>query len=209
MKIIAINGSRRRRGNTAHLLTQALDAAKAHGMDTELIHLADYQVEGCRGCEGCRDTYECVIDDDMPRIMDALASCDGVILGSPTYFYNITARMKAFIERLYAEELFDDMDRSIWLSVNEARGGKLAAVIAVCEQNDPADMGMTTDAMKMPLEALGYRVVDTVKVLHLYERGAATQSQTAQQQAQRAGERLAKTLQLRAKVRQRLGVTIE
>lgn len=67
-------------------------------------------------------------------------------------------------------EIFDEEDRSVWLSVNEVLGGKYAVVIAVCEQQNKEDMGFTAEAMSKLLSALGYRVVETVKVLKLLIR---------------------------------------
>ncbi len=71
---------------------------------------------------------------------------------------------------MYCQQVFADNDRGVWSSVNEALGGKYAVVIAICEQNDVKDMGFTAEAMSMPLEALGYRMVETVKVIHLYKK---------------------------------------
>jgi len=200
MKILGIVGSKRKEGNTAALIDNALKSAEANGVDTQIIYLSDYNIQGCNGCEGCKYTCKCVVDDDMQKLYPLILQADAIILGSPTYFYNITSDMKAFIERLYCYEIFDKDDRSVWMSLNEAIGIKYASVIAICEQNNEHDMGFTAEAMKMPLEALGYRVIDVVKVLHLFKKGEAQQSNTALEQARISGEKLAKTLLLRKEI---------
>lgn len=206
MKILGIVGSSRKKGNTATLVDEAICAARSEGLETETVFLGDYDFRGCIGCEGCRNTYKCVIQDGMQELYPKILEADGLIAGSPTYFYNMTANMKAFIERLYCYEVFDDSDRSVWMSVNEALGGKLAATIAVCEQHNEKDMGVTSEAMDLSLASLGYRVVDSVKVLELYEGGAAERCQKALEQSRNAGRKLARTLLLREKIRNKVKI---
>lgn len=197
MKILGVVGSSRKSGNTATLVRSALEAAKSDNVETDMVFLSDYSFNGCIGCESCKTTYQCIIKDDMQKLYPKIETADAIILGSPTYFYNITAKMKAFIERLYCYEIFDKNDRSIWMPLFESTGIKYASVIAICEQADVHDMGFTAEAMKMPLEALGYRVVDTVKVLHLFDKTDARKNDIALKQAMASGQKLAKTLMLR------------
>ena len=204
MKILGIVGSRRKNGNTAYLVRQALVAIESKELETELIFLGDYNIRGCTGCEGCKNTYKCVIMDDMQKIYPLIMNSDAIVLGSPTYFYNITVDMKAFIERLYCFQVFAEDDRSVWSSINEALGGKYAVVIAICEQNDEKDMGFTAEAMSKPLEGLGYRVVETVKILKLFKKGDILQNQDALEQVKRAGNKLEKTIRLRSKTQEKL-----
>lgn len=204
VKILGIVGSKRKKGNTFCLVKEALNAAEKEEIDTELIFLSDYSIKDCVGCEGCKDTYKCVINDDMQKIYKLLLEADGVVLGSPTYWYNITADMKAFIDRCYSLEVFAENDRSCWVGINEALGGKYAAVIATGEQHDEKYMGFTVEAMTKPLVDLGYRVVDTVKAIRLFEAGNVLKDEKVLNQAQRAGERLAKTLKLRKEIETKL-----
>jgi len=200
MKILGVVGSKRKKGNTFTLVQEAIRAVQKEGAETQLIFLGDYAIKDCTGCEGCKDTYKCIINDDMQKIYPLLLEVDGIILGSPTYFYNITADMKAFIDRCYCFEIFAENDRSCWLSINEALGGKYAAVITVCEQQSEIDMGFTPEAMSKPLEALGFRVVDTVKVLRLFKTGEALGDNNALEHSRKAGERLVRTIKLRKDV---------
>ena len=101
MKIIAIVGSPRPTGNTNYLIEQALQEAETHGFETEKIILSQYQVNPCLGHANCSSFETCRQDDDAPWILDRFSSADGIILGSPVYYYNVTAQMKAFVDRNY------------------------------------------------------------------------------------------------------------
>jgi multimeric flavodoxin WrbA len=207
MKVLGVVGSRRKNGNTAYLVQEALNEIQSEEVETEIIYLGDYNIRGCNGCEGCKDTYKCVVKDDMQKIYPLIMNSDALVLGSPTYFYNITSDMKAFIERLYCFQVFAEDDRSVWSSVNEALGGKYAVVISICEQNDEKDMGFTAEAMSKPLEGLGYRVIETVKVLKLFKKGDVLQNKDALDQVQRAGRKLGKSFILRKQTEEKLKLT--
>lgn len=204
MKVLGVVGSKRKTGNTAYLVENTLDAIKSSEIETEIIYLGDYNIKGCTGCEGCKYTYKCIIQDDMQKLYPLIIEADAIVLGSSTYFYNITSLMKAFIERFYCFQIFDQDDRSVWSSVNEVMGGKLAVVIAVCEQDDVKDMGFTADAMSKPLEGLGYRVVETVKILKLYKKDDAKHSEVSLELVQAAAEKLKKTMTLTKSTKNKL-----
>lgn len=102
MKIVAFNGSARKGGNTAILLKTALEPLQAAGHETELIELAGTNPHGCKACFVCFKEKDstCVIKDDIiNECIAKMAAADAVILGSPTYFTDVTAEMKAFIDR--------------------------------------------------------------------------------------------------------------
>lgn len=102
MKVIAFNGSARKDGNTAILISCALEELAKAGIETELVQLAGCAVRGCTACMRCFETKDrrCAIADDIVNdcIQKMLAS-DGIILGSPTYFADVTAELKALIDR--------------------------------------------------------------------------------------------------------------
>ncbi|OGN91665.1 MAG: hypothetical protein A2Z75_04855 [Chloroflexi bacterium RBG_13_50_10] len=101
MKILAIVGSPRPKGNTSYLVDQALQEAAARGLETEKIILTKYRVNPCQGHENCASFSACKQADDVPMILDKFINADGIILGSPVYYYNMTAQMKAFVDRNY------------------------------------------------------------------------------------------------------------
>lgn len=145
----------------------------------------------------------------MQKIYPRLLEADAIILGSPTYFYNVSTDVKAFIDRCYCFEMFSEDDRSVWMGINEVLGGKYAVVIAVCEQHSEEDMGYTAEAMVKPLEALGYRVIDIVKALGLFKKGEAIKDEKILDQTVKAGKRLAKTLKLRKEIRRKFNLTYQ
>ena len=101
MKITAIVGSPRPKGNTDLLADQALEGAASRGAETEKIILSQYRVNPCLGHQNCSSFQKCKQDDDIPEILDRFRGAEGIILGSPVYYYGITAQMKAFIDRNY------------------------------------------------------------------------------------------------------------
>lgn len=114
MKIIAVNGSARKNWNTHILLTKALEGAESVGAQTELINLYDLDYKGCIGCLGCKikgskTLGHCAVKDELSSVLDKIGESDGFILGSPLYFGDVTAMMRAFWERLMFQHLnYDD-----------------------------------------------------------------------------------------------------
>ncbi|WP_027365816.1 flavodoxin family protein [Desulfotruncus alcoholivorax] len=100
MKILAINGSHRKGKNTAALLNLALEEAAALGASTELLELSDYTIKLCLSCNKCLGKPQCSIaDDDMAVLGGKLLEADGIILGSPVYWANVSTLMKNFMDR--------------------------------------------------------------------------------------------------------------
>ena len=97
MKITAVIGSPSRNGNTAVLARAALEAARSEGADTEEIVLSEHHIEYCRGCMNCMRTGTCLIEDEAFALRDKLYASDGIILASPSYGIQMTARMKNFL----------------------------------------------------------------------------------------------------------------
>lgn len=102
MKVLGINGSARNDGNTALLIREAFKQIAAEGIETELVQLAGKPVRGCTACGSCyqRKDRRCVITTDpVNEIIGKMEQADGIILGSPTYFADVSAEMKALIDR--------------------------------------------------------------------------------------------------------------
>ncbi|NLZ18396.1 MAG: flavodoxin family protein [Desulfobulbaceae bacterium] len=99
MSILILNGSPRINGNTHILLNKVLEGIRSVGGDAELIHLAELQLAPCIGCGVCEQKGECAIDDDMTGLYHKIPKAQHLIIGSPIYFYNVTAQTKAFIDR--------------------------------------------------------------------------------------------------------------
>ncbi|MCK4985328.1 MAG: flavodoxin family protein, partial [Desulfobacterales bacterium] len=115
MKVIAFNGSPRKKWNTATLLEKALEGAASQGAETELIHLYEIDFKGCISCFACKTkggkSYgRCAVEDDLRPILKKVLQADAIILGSPIYFGTVSGEMRSFMERLlfpyrpYADE---------------------------------------------------------------------------------------------------------
>ena len=102
MNVIAINGSARAHGNTEILLKTACKSLEEAGISTRIISLAGKPLRGCTACMKCWENKNrrCIIDNDLINdTLQLMFAADGLILGSPTYFADVTAEMKAFIDR--------------------------------------------------------------------------------------------------------------
>lgn len=102
MKVVAFNGSPRKNGNTAILIQYALQELENEGIDTEMVQLAGKKIPGCTACLKCFENRDkrCIIDNDIVNTcIEKMIAADGIILGSPVYFTDVTAEMKALIDR--------------------------------------------------------------------------------------------------------------
>ncbi|WP_419780948.1 flavodoxin family protein [Maridesulfovibrio sp.] len=192
--ILGIEGSPRKKGNSHKMLEAVLTGASKLAIATETVHLRDLKYEPCIGCEICRKEKACRrFEDDMTDLYPKLENAKGLVLISPVHNYNVTAWMKAFIDRLYCYYNFEDTRPRAWSSRLAGQGRK-AIIGAVAEQEDKKDMGFTIEAMRMPLEALGYEIVEELPVLRLFDRGIIAEHQELIERAQNAGLKLAKAI---------------
>lgn len=119
MRILGIVCSPRKGGNTEILVRAALEAAREAGGETELILVADMNIAPCDGCGACLKNGTCKIKDDMQMIYEQLELAEGVVLGTPVYFMNVSAQAKAIMDRTYA-----------LLGGRKLRGKVAAAIVA-------------------------------------------------------------------------------
>jgi multimeric flavodoxin WrbA len=102
MKVIAFNGSARKDGNTAILIRYVLSELEGEGIDTELFQLSGKKIRGCIACFKCwehKDRRCAVKNDVLNECIEKMLEADGVIIGSPTYFANVSTETKALIDR--------------------------------------------------------------------------------------------------------------
>ncbi|MCR5813090.1 MAG: flavodoxin family protein [Desulfovibrio sp.] len=103
--VLAINGSPRRKGNTAELLTHALRGAKEAGANTEIVHLYTLNFKGCVSCFACKRKDKehgiCALQDDLTPVLERIKEVDAIMFGSPIYFMNISSGLLACLERLF------------------------------------------------------------------------------------------------------------
>lgn len=102
MKVVALNGSPRKNGNTRLMLEKVLEPLAKAGWDTEIVQLGGRDIHGCRACFKCWEKQDkrCVFGKDaLNEVFEKVLAADAVVLGSPTYFADVTAELKAFIDR--------------------------------------------------------------------------------------------------------------
>jgi multimeric flavodoxin WrbA len=102
MKVVGINGSPRKKGNTGILINHVFKELEQEGIETEFVQLGGRQIRGCLSCYKCFQNKDCRCSNDKDVLNEILAKmidADGIILASPTYFSNMTAEMKALIDR--------------------------------------------------------------------------------------------------------------
>ena len=102
-KVLILEGSPRRNGNSAILSDEFARGAEEAGCSVEKVRVCGKKIAGCLGCNACyRNGGECVQKDDMAEIRQKMLAADVIVLASPIYFYSMTAQMKAVIDRSYA-----------------------------------------------------------------------------------------------------------
>jgi multimeric flavodoxin WrbA len=102
MKILGLSCSPRIQGNTALLINEVLKAAQQEGADVELYSVSGKKIEPCDGCRICWETGECPINDEMQNLYGKLLEANGIIFGTPVYFYSMTGQAKTIIDRTIA-----------------------------------------------------------------------------------------------------------
>lgn len=113
LTVVALNGSPRPKGNTYHSLKTVLDILEEEGIKGELLQLGSKKYSGCRACFKCAENKNrrCAKEDDeMNFIIEHVLAADGILIGSPVYFSNVTTEVKAFIDRCgMVAKMNDDM----------------------------------------------------------------------------------------------------
>jgi multimeric flavodoxin WrbA len=175
LKIIAISGSPRDE-NTDVLLKETLKGAKQAGADTELILLRNMSIACCDGCvqceEGGKHPGECHIEDDMKVLYEKIEQADGIILGSPNYYSNMTGIMKDFFDRTLV----------FYGPRGQKLRGKRGGIVAVGGENGKPAI----DAMKV-FFGYGMRIVGTVDA-SASGAGDVTKDKTAMKAAYELGK---------------------
>lgn len=146
MKVLLLNGSPHRQGNTATALTEVAKQLEAEGIESEMVWIGNSPVRGCIACRQCatKGLGRCIFDDDVcNRISEKFAEADGLIVGSPVYYGQPNGALLSIIQRAFFSN-----------SANIA--GKPAAAIAVCRRGGAT---ATFEALNMPFQMLNMPIV--------------------------------------------------
>lgn len=126
MKVLMLNGSPRKNGNTSIALREMEKIFKQEGIETELIHVGNKGIRSCIACGACSEKGKCVFDDIVNEIAPKFEECDGLVVGSPVYYASANATLVALLTRLFYSTSFDKTMK-VGASVVCARRGGLSA----------------------------------------------------------------------------------
>ncbi len=101
MKVIALNGSPKPKGNTYLALKTVCDELAKKEIDTEILHIGNMDIKGCIACGRCKDGYCQFNDNNMNEMVEKIYTADGILLGSPVYYSGVAGTMKCFLDRLF------------------------------------------------------------------------------------------------------------
>jgi len=153
MRVLALQGSPRKCGNTATLLDALLKVLeKSHAVHR--FHIAGLNIRPCLSCYSCEAQQSCADDDDMQSLYPHLAGSDLVILASPIYFYGVTAQMKTVIDRC----------QHLWLNPAERKTKRIGVLVLTAGAPDASGQGVeiTREACRIFFRCLGAPLVHTL-----------------------------------------------
>ena len=196
MKVLGIVCSPRKRGNTEVLVEEVLGSAQKHGAEIEIINVCDSAITPCDGCESCEKTGKCRIEDDMQTIYAKLLASDGIVVGSPVYYWGVTAQAKAMIDRTFVFR----RDRRL-------RNKVAGAVVVARDTGTSAAFGQLSDFFNLhrmiPARSIGPRTVDELAkergggvIAYADRRGEVSENKKAILEAQSLGKAMVETIRI-------------
>ena len=123
MKVLMLNGSPRKEGNTFIALREMEEIFHQEGIKTEIVPVGNQAVRGCVACYYCKENGKCVFDDLVNETAPKLEACEGLVVASPVYFGSANATIVAFMDRLFYSTLFDKSMKVGACVVTARRGG--------------------------------------------------------------------------------------
>ena len=152
---LAVLGSPRIGKNTDILINHYIEGLNQRGRKVDKVVLSQIKQNICSGCEYCIKNKKCYYNDEMSEIIEKIKTVEGIILGSPSYNYNVTSYMKIFLDRLFSLFTFH---KGSWSSQLDSRGLK-SIIIGVCAGPDELSMGFTMEAMKRVMKDHGVEII--------------------------------------------------
>lgn len=173
MKVLGICGSPRKKA-TYFMIKTALDAAKEKGAEAEIISLADIEIAHCKGCAACEKTGKCVISDGMEKLIEKIESADALVIGSPSYYDNVTGTMKDFIDR----------GHPLWNKGTQK--GKKVGICCTGHLNNIAEIRKCTDVLANFAGIIEMDIVGTVTANNMH-----LESKAVVAELEKLGEKIA------------------
>ena len=122
MKVLMLNGSPRKNGNTTIALDEIKTVLEQEGIEVEIIQVGNMDISGCKGCLYCRDNAKCVKDDIVNEIAKKFEQADGMVIGSPVYYSSANGTLVSLLDRLFYSTKFNKTMK-VGASVAVARRG--------------------------------------------------------------------------------------
>ena len=170
MKILALNGSARRRGNTDILIDQILKGSKENGHRCEKLYLYDYEILPCMDCRDCKKgDFLCSLDDGMKKIYPKIEKADLIIFGTPNYWNGPTAKTKLLIDRMRPFVPSQKLKDKKWVIVSPSGEG-------------PNSCRLLVEMLRLSCDYLGMKFAGKVLV-KAYEKGEIRKNQKAMKKA--------------------------
>ncbi len=194
MKILGIVCSPRKNGNTEIMVKEALDSARKYGAKTELLRVSDLDIKPCDGCESCDTNGKCKIEDDMQGVYARMQEADGIIMGSPVYFWGVSAQAKAIIDRTFVLRKQRQLRNKVAGAVVVARSSGATSAIAALNN-------FFMLQRMMPARSIGPRTVEElarerggVAIGYADKRGEVRENKKAMAEAQALGQAMVETV---------------
>ena len=178
MKVVLINGSPHRKGNTFIALSEVAGALEKEGVQTEIIQLGIKAVQGCIACNKCAELGHCVFQDTLyNQVREALQEADGIVVGSPVYYAGPNGALCALLDRVF-------------YSCSELLAYKAGASVAVCRRGGPS---ATFDRLNKYFTILNMPVVSSQywNSVHGMRPGEATEDAEGLQTMRMLGRNMA------------------
>jgi len=187
MKVVVFNGSPRSGGNVETLLWETIRPIEYAGHDIVKFNLNEMTIKPCQDCGGCETTGECVVKDDMTAVSDAIRGADRIVLGSPIFFFSVSAQAKAMIDRCQAFWCEKYLLKRPVPEGENGRKGLLLLVGGMKKQIGVECGGATATAF---FRTISVGEHETVSFLGIDKKGAICAHPTAFDDVYRAGRRL-------------------
>lgn len=181
-RILGFVGSPKRDGNTGILMQHCMKGVAEAGGESKIHWLNLMKVTPCQACGFCRTHDRCVINDDLTPVLLEIPKADGIVIGSPVYFFQVSAQTKALIDRFYSF-LNDDFTHRLG-------AGKPAAMI-YCQGNPERNaFDGSFDMNARALKTVGIHVVAALTAHGLPEHGDVLRREELLEEARRLGRRM-------------------
>ena len=181
MKVLAVVGSPRAKGNTEILVSKIAEGTRAAGAEVETLYLRELAVAECDGCHACWQGHNCSKGDDMLDVYEEIAASDVIVFGTPVYWYGPTALMKAFVDRFVSFNC-EDNRRKV--------RRKKAAVAVVMEEESYETARLVVEFFEKSLAYLEMEPAETIVVGGVGARGDILDKQERLAEAYEMGRRL-------------------